>query len=64
MVEVTEDNRKKEIKGKRREKKGDAKKRRRKGPNVGIEPTASYSAAHVTTIVFIILLSQISFLMM
>ena len=25
-------------------------KRRRKSPNVGIEPTTSYSAAHVTTI--------------
>ena len=41
MVEVAEDNKKKEKKGEKG--KGDAK-RRRKSPNVGIEPTTSYSA--------------------
>ena len=43
MVEVAEDNKKKE----QRREKG---KEMQKSPNVGIEPTTSYSAAHVTTI--------------
>ena len=44
MVEVAEDNKKKEKRGeKERKRKGDAKKER-KSPNVGIEPTTSYSA--------------------
>ena len=63
----------KDIKGKRGrekigEKKGEGKKRRKKGPNVGIEPMTSYSAAHVTTIEAVknartIYLSQISIFM-
>ena len=44
MVEVAEDNETKEKKGKRdRKRKGDEKRRK------SLEPTTSYSAAHVTT---------------
>ena len=65
MVEVAEDNKKKEKKGeKERKRKGDAKKG---GEKVPIEPTTSYSTlplnyAYVFNCTYY--LSQISFLMM
>ena len=51
MVEVVEDNKKQEKRGKKSEKKERiCKKRRRKSPNIGIEHTTTYYAAHVSSI--------------
>ena len=64
MVEVAEDNKKKEKKG---EKEKEMQKRRRKSPYVGIEPTTSYSALPLNNVYVFnctYYLSQISFLMM